>query len=60
MTQDSRIACARKGRPPFVILPFVLAQFLLSEGLLCSFALIRLFSLGSPGVSSVWVLYIGS
>ena len=59
MTQDSRIACARKGRPP-TFLPFVLAKFLLSEGLLCYFALIRLFSLGSPGVSSVWVLYIGS
>ena len=58
MTQDCRVACARKGR--LLLLPFVLACLFLSEGLLCLLDLIRLFSLGSPGMSSVWVLYIGS
>ena len=38
---------------------FVLALLFLSEGLLCSPALIRLFSLGFPGTSSGWVLSFG-
>ena len=56
VTQDSRFASARKGRPSLALRAGSIFSL---WGADCVFALIRLVVLGSPGMSSGWVLSIG-